>query len=209
MLQICLVMTTAREIAHTRQDSGPKPKRQPRLLTLEEFRKRYADREDGFKYEFKNGEVIKSPGQMNPSQLYIVKNLNRRFARTKAYEQGGELIAEVDQMTAPAKQRRPDLSYWSAARIANGQESVSEFVLEIISPTDRLEDVEEKLLEYFEAGVKVVWQIRPRSQSVHVYTAPTEVSICTGDTVCSAAPVLPDFRMKAREVFERQGGGAA
>lgn len=184
------------------QDIETKPKRAARLLTLEEFRKKYANREDGFKYEFKNGEIIKSPGNMNPKQLYIVKNLNRRFSRTQAYAQGDELIAEVDQLTAPARQRRPDLSYWTSDRIAAGLESVSEFVIEIISPTDKLEDVEEKLLEYFEAGVKVVWQIRPRSQSVHVYTSPVDVIICTGESVCSAAPVLPDFEMTAREIFE-------
>ena len=196
-------MTTAAGIPQAQQNGGTKPKRPARSLSLEEFRRKYADREDGFKYEFINGKVIKSPGQMNPKQLFIVKNLNRRFVQTKAYEQGGELIAEVDQLTAPARQRRPDLSYWSAARIADGIDTVSEFVLEIISPTDKLEDVEEKLHEYFEAGVKVVWQIRPKSQAVHVYTAPTRVSICTGESICSAAPVLPDFEITAQEVFKR------
>lgn len=172
-----------------------------RLFTLEEFRRKYTNREDGYKYEFKDGAIIKSPSQMNPKQLFIVKNLNRRFVKTEAYAHGAELIAEVDQLTTPSRQRRPDLSLWTAKRIETGEESVSEFVIEIISPTDKLEEVEEKLHEYFEAGVKVLWQIRPRTQSVHVYTSPTSVTICTGDRECSAAPVLPDFKMRAEEVF--------
>ncbi len=200
-------MTTATATQQTPPGSGVKRKAKstPRPLTLEEFRRKYADREDGYKYEFKEGIIIKSPSNMNPKQLFIVKNLNRRFVQTQAYANGAELIAEVDQLTAPAKQRRPDLSLWTAKRIEKGEESVSEFVIEIISPTDKVEDVEDKLHEYFDAGVKVVWQIRPRTQSVHVYTSPTTVTICTGDRVCSAAPVLADFEMRAGEVFGKGG----
>lgn len=196
-------MTTATAIPQTplSSETKRKVKSAPRLLTLEEFRRKYANREDGYKYEFKDGIIIKSPSNINPKQLFIVKNLNRRFTKTSAYANGAELIAEVDQLTAPTRQRRPDLSLWTAERIETGEESVSEFVIEIISPTDKLEDVEDKLHEYFEAGVKVVWQIRPRTQSVHVYTSPTSVTICTGDRVCSAAPVMPDFELTAGEVF--------
>jgi len=196
-------MTTATATQKTQpgNEVKRKVKSKPRLLTLEEFRRKYAGREDGNKYEFKNGIVIKSPSNMNAKQLYIVKNLNRRFAQTQAYASGAELIAEVDQLTAPSQQRRPDLSLWTTKRIETGDESVSEFVIEIISPTDKLEDVEDKLREYFEAGVKIVWQIRPRSQSVHVYTSPTTVIICTGERICSATPVLPDFEITAAKVF--------
>ncbi len=197
-------MMTVSEATPSSQNLGRKPKKRPvRLLTLEEFRRKFASREDGFKYEYKNGEIIKSPGNMTPKQLYIVKNLNRRFVQTRAWSEGAELVAEVDQLTAPTRQRRPDLSFWPAARIAEATESVSDFVIEIISPTDKLEDVEDKLLEYFEAGVKVVWQIRPKSYSVHVYTSPVNVTICTGNSICSAAPVLPDFEIRAADIFKR------
>jgi len=36
----------------------PKPKSAPRRLTLEEFRRKYSDREDGFKYEFVRESVF-------------------------------------------------------------------------------------------------------------------------------------------------------
>lgn len=196
-------MTTATASQQAQPDKKVKHKVKstPRPLTLQDFRRKYSEREDGYKYEYKDGAIIKSPGNMNPKQLFIVKNLSRRFAQTQAYAQGDELIAEVDQLTAPSRQRRPDLSFWTSERIKTADESVSDFVIEIISPTDKLEDVEDKLNEYFEAGVKVVWQIRPRTQSVHVYTSPTSVTICTGDRICSAAPVLPDFELTASEIF--------
>jgi len=182
-----------------------KPKVAPRRLTLEEFRRKYSDREDGYKYEFVKGEVIKTPSNMNPAQLFIVRNLSRFFAKTSAYASGAELIPEVDQVTLPLQLRRPDLSLWTSERIEKAQdESVSEFVIEIISPTDRSVKVEEKVLEYFEAGVKVVWLLFPQTQTVHVYTSPVSVMICKDQRVCSAAPVVADFEMTAAEVFAKK-----
>lgn len=204
-------MTTTSAIAPAPVQKGnktgvaTKPKAAPRRLTLEEFRRKYSDREDGYKYEFVKGEIIKTPSNMNPTQLFIVRNLSRFFAKTSAYANGAELIPEVDQITLPLQLRRPDLSLWTSERIEKAQdESVSEFVIEIISPTDRSVKVEEKVLEYFEAGVKVVWLLFPQTQTAHVYTSPISVMICKGDRVCSAAPVVPDFEIRAEEVFARK-----
>jgi len=177
-----------------------KPKR---LLTLAEFRRKYSDREDRYKYEFNNGIVEKSSSSMNPKQLFIVKNLNRRFIQTQAFADGGELIPEVEQMTSAAQLRRPDISYWTANKIKNANESISEFAIEIISPTDNYIKVGEKCREYFRAGMKVLWQIIPEEQSVYVYTSPTQVTICEGSKVCPAAPVIPDFEIAAEDIFSK------
>lgn len=171
------------------------------MLTLEQFRRRYSDREDGYKYEFNNGVIEKSPSNMNAKQMYIVKNLNRRFVQTQSFANGDELTPEVEQLTAVNQARRPDLSYWPSSKIKQGDETVSEFVIEIISPTDNYLKVNKKLREYFKAGVKVVWQIVPEEQAVYVYTSPTSVTICEGETLCSAAPVLTDFNIAAKDIF--------
>lgn len=183
------------------QNAETKPKRAPRVLTLEQFRRRYSEREDGYKYEFDNGIVEKSPSNINAKQLYIVKKLNRRFIQTQAFASGDELTPEVEQITAPNQSRRPDLSYWPSSKIKQGDETVSGFIIEIISPIDNYLKVNKKLREYFKAGVKVVWQIVPEEQTVYVYTSPTKVIICEGDTVCSAAPVVPDFEIAAKDIF--------
>ena len=59
-------------------------------------------------------------------------------------------------------------------------------------------------MAYFNAGVMVVWHVFPELKSVHVFTSPVDVTICEGDTVCSAAPALPDLQMTANEVFYRK-----
>lgn len=194
--------TEATAIAPVKSQNGEaKAKRSPRLLTLEQFRRRYSDREDGYKYEFDNGIIEKSPSHLKVKQFHIVDNLTEAFRKTAAFQQGGRLATEIEQLTSTTQLRRPDLAYLSRKKIQNNDESVSEFVIEIISPTDNYLKVNKKLREYFKAGVKVVWQIVPEEQTVYVYTSPTKVTICEGDMVCSAAPVASDFTIAAKDIF--------
>ena len=180
---------------------APPIKPASRPMTLAEFRKRYGSREDDFKYEFNKGRVEKYKSNMNDQHAHIIRNLPRLFARTIAYTTGAELIPEMDQLTGPDQQRRPDLSFWPDDKIKSANERVSEFVIEIISPTDRHDDIVLKRREYFRAGVRVAWYISPAEQTVSVYLSPTDVTVCEGAMRCSAAPILPDFEISAADVF--------
>ncbi|MFN4254876.1 MAG: Uma2 family endonuclease [Saprospiraceae bacterium] len=196
-------MTTAIAPSPVANGHSQKAKPQPRLLTLAEFRRKYSNREDGFKYEFNNGIVEKYPSDMNIKQFHIIQNLTRRFAQTQAYAERAELASEVELLTSPFQMRKPDLALLTRTQIQSHDEYVSGFVIEIISPTDRHDDIVRKRREYFSAGVQVLWQIAPVEKTVSVYTSPTSVVVCEGNAVCSAAPVLPDFEMTADEVFAK------
>ena len=39
------------------------------------------------------------------------------------------------------------------------------------------------------------------NQQIYVYTSSTEVTICKGNDVCSADPILPDFSFKVKDLF--------
>lgn len=177
--------------------------KEKRVLTLEAFRRRYSEREDGYKYEYNDGEIEKTESKMKVSQFYIVNNLTRRFTQTKAFAKGDALAVETEQITLPNRLRRPDLLYLAAQKIKTNDESISDFVIEIISEHDNINRVYKKLEEYFAAGVKVVWLVFPDLDQVHVYTSIFDVTICKDAKVCSAAPVLPDFDMTASEVFAK------
>lgn len=175
-----------------------------RHLTLNQFWEKYADREDGYKYEFNNGIVEKTPRRMKIKELHISKNIKRAFSLTEAYKNGGELFEEVDIQTLVEQGRRPDMVYFTNDEIKQGDIYVlPSFVIEIISDTDGINRVNEKLLEYFEAGVKVVWHIFPKQQMVYVFTSLTNVTICREDMNCSAAPAIADFQMSAKDIFKK------
>jgi Uma2 family endonuclease len=119
-----------------------------RLITLEKFLDRYTNREDSFKYEWKNGTIEKKDRTINRDQTKILQKLMRLFAKTKAYQSGGELINEVDMFLKTANRtRRADIVYMTAQQIEeseSGDLTVCPFVVEVISKNDQINEVDTK-----------------------------------------------------------------
>lgn len=139
-------------------------------------------------------------------QWYIVDNLESHFVQTAAYQLGNRLFNEPEIWTSETQVRAPDLAYLTKKQIRKetpDEKTISPFVIEVVSQTDRMYKVTEKLREYFKAGVEVVWLILPESEEVYVYTSPLEVSISHGDKPCFAGSVLSDFNITAADIFRK------
>jgi hypothetical protein len=67
--------------------AGQKPKT-AKMITKEQFPRRYSNREDGFKYEFNQGIVEKTTGT-NQQQATIQGVIFRFFIKTKIFQDGG------------------------------------------------------------------------------------------------------------------------
>lgn len=175
-----------------------------KIDTLEKFRA-WTPPEDGFKYEWNNGVIEKSPKKITFENLFIVQRLNRFFQATEPYRQVGELFTEPESMTSSTQLRIPDMAYYTAQQItdagAGKTPSVPEFIIEFVSDNDVHQKVLKKLDEYFNAGARVVWLIVPQVKLVYVYTSPIDVFICKGERVCSAEPVIPGFKTSADALF--------
>lgn len=157
---------------------------------------------DGFKYEWNDGELIKFSG-MNKKQIRIYNILNRLFI-SKGYWEKGTFVSEYDVQLTGIQMRRPDIAYLTNMQLEEadqGQDPIPPFVIEIISETDNINKVLAKISEYYKAGVKVVWLIFPEEKEVHVYTSRREVKICIENDVCSANPVLPEFEIGVDILF--------
>lgn len=167
--------------------------------TLEEFLE--WEPEDGFKYEWNDGEIIQFTG-MDRKQLFIFEAINDLFI-AKGLWKTGTLVAEQNIMLTGIQMRRPDIAYFTKTQVKNMKdfEVIPDFVIEIISTYDNLNKVEEKITEYFKAGVKVIWNILPEQKLIYVYTSRKQVQICMDDDICSAKPVLPEFEIKVSEIF--------
>ncbi|MGB3776833.1 MAG: Uma2 family endonuclease [Tunicatimonas sp.] len=75
------------------------------------------------------------------------------------------------------------------------------FAVEIISPNEKGFRIEQKTLDYFAAGVRVLWQIYPNVRLVKVLTSPRDVQMCFGSDACTAAPALPDLQLTVDELL--------
>jgi Uma2 family endonuclease len=160
---------------------------------------------DGWKYDWNDGITTKYKRMISEKQRYIVRNLLRAFHLTETYKQGHDILPESETSYDNTRYRIPDIAYYTHQQTnaaAKGEHTVSDFVIEILSDSDLQKSIENKLWEYFEEGVKVVWHIIPYRQIVKVYTSPRHVSICLGDDMCSAKPVLNDFEIPVNQIFE-------
>lgn len=174
-----------------------------RIDTLEKFLKWMP--EDGFKYEWNNGTIEKSPKMITQATFFIFKNLNRKFVKTAMFADGGEMIAEAQTMTSISQLRIPDLAFFTSKQIklaASGDLQTPDFAIELVSENDKHRKILEKLDEYFNAGIQVVWLISPELRTVYVYRSPVDVEVCRGKKICSAAPALPDFEISVDDIFQ-------
>ena len=147
-----------------------------------------------FKYEWNNGKIERTD-YMKFDERILVSRLCRRFTQTEAYKQEGDLLPEADIYTSPDKYRRPDVAFLTKDQInGSGIEvkyAIPSFVIEVISPNDRIKYLEEKLQEYFDAGIQVVWHIFPNTRQFWICSDPLHHSVHSGSDVCSAGPALP------------------
>jgi Uma2 family endonuclease len=179
-----------------------------RNITTEIYYEEYRQREDSRKYELVDGQIETFEKAMHDSQLYIADNLTRFFYRL--FYEGkvtGTFQAEKDTELWKNHVRIPDMCYLSQRQIVEafeGKHPVAEFLIEVVSPTDKAEKYAGKIDDYFKAGVKVVWMIYPKAKQVqvHHYNS-SHITICKGDMVCSAAPVLPEFALTVNEIFKK------
>ena len=86
--------------------------------------------------------------------------------------------------------------------MANGQNQVPQFVIEIISNTDQMNKMIAKMQDYRNADVPVIWHIYQNFNEIHVYNGKT-MQVCIGTDMCSAEPVLPDFKMSVNDILNK------
>ncbi len=76
-----------------------------------------------------------------------------------------------------------------------------DFVVELLSPTDRLTDTMRKMEHWLEAGARLGWLIAPGTESVYIFEPGQPVRPVVGfDQDLVAGPVLPGFTLELRRL---------
>jgi Uma2 family endonuclease len=74
-------------------------------------------------------------------------------------------------------------------------------VVEVLSPGDSAREVADKIGEYLECGVPLVWLVDPKAKTVTVYRTLTDARRLSSEDILSAEPVLPGFSCRVSEFF--------
>lgn len=78
-----------------------------------------------------------------------------------------------------------------------------DLAVEVLSPSNTRQEMDRKLREYFEAGVRLVWYVEPAQRQVRVFTAVDQSEVVTADGILRGGDVLPGFELSIREWFDR------
>jgi Uma2 family endonuclease len=101
-----------------------------------------------------------------------------------------------------------DLAYISAQMArANRDDAfildgVPILIVEILSPSDKQEDILDKVRDYLDAGVPLVWIAEPVFRTVTVYQPNAEPILFTAKQTITGDPHLPNFRAPVIDIFE-------
>ena len=68
-------------------------------------------------------------------------------------------------------------------------------------PTDLYDGVEEKLADYFDAGIPLVWVVTPKTRTVLVYHADGTARRLRDTDDLTADPVIAGFRVRIADLF--------
>jgi Uma2 family endonuclease len=166
---------------------------------------------DDLPYEVVDGQVVEL-APMGAYEIRIATVLAVHLETFARQRQWGRAVQEMlfDLTATVQRKRRPDVAFVSYDRWPRQRriprteawEVVPNLVVEVISPTDRVDDIVDKVAEYFRAGVECVWVSLPSQEQVYIYDSPTQVRILTRADELHGEPVLPQFRLPLTALFD-------
>ncbi|MBI4312000.1 MAG: Uma2 family endonuclease [Chloroflexi bacterium] len=176
------------------------------LVTAEELVQLSAE---GKRYELVKGELRKMAptgglhGDVANMLGYLLRGyvLQHRPGYVFAAETGFRLHRNPDTVLAP------DAAFVARERLPDGPpvgyvELAPDLAAEVVSPSDTAAKVHDKVEDWLEAGVKLVWVVYPERRSVAAYRSLDDVRILREGDTLAGEPALPGFRCPVRELFQ-------
>jgi Uma2 family endonuclease len=76
-------------------------------------------------------------------------------------------------------------------------------IVEVLSPSDRIEEIEDKVAAYLRYGVKRVWVVHPTFRTITVHRPDAEPQLYNVNQSIDSSDVMPGFKIALRDVFGR------
>jgi Uma2 family endonuclease len=161
-------------------------------------------------FEVINGIVVEK--EMGARELEIANILVRYLGTFVSTRRLGRALIEFIFRIDPTKdlQRRPDVAFVSHAQWPCHRrvpkvavwDMVPDLAIEVVSPTNTANDVQEKIHDYFDAGVRKVWVIYPNQMEIYVYSSPTRIEVLSLGQELDGGDLVPGFKLPLSALFE-------
>jgi len=108
----------------------------------------------------------------------------------------------------PLMMRKPDVSFVPFSKMPAGEDPDGDFRLapdlavDVVSPGDSYGSVEQKVFDYRQAGVKLIWIVSPPTKTVLIRRLDGSCSEVDVRGTLSGEDVVPGFECAVAELFE-------
>ena len=138
---------------------------------------------------------------INAGTFLNVHVRSNRLGRVFAAETGFIIHHDPDTVRAPDA-AFVSLNRLSADEIPDGYiDLIPDLVVEVVSPNDRRREVREKVEEWLNAGVRLVWVLYPATHTATVYRSLDDIAHLTEGDFLDGEDVVPGFTCRLAELF--------
>lgn len=165
--------------------------------------------DDGYSYELIKGELVRMApaGSEHGATIMNIGIPLGQFVKKHALgvvfgaETGFKIHSDPDTVRALDvafinRDRIPESGlpkgYWPGA---------PDLAVEVISPGDTYSEVEDKVLEWIDAGTRLVIVANPRNRTLKVHRSRTEMILLMESDEFDGGDVVPGFRVRVSELF--------
>ncbi len=164
---------------------------------------------EGRLFELVDGVLVEKTVGIQESYLAVViASLIREFV--EKHDLGIVLGSDGMARLAPELVRIPDVSFIGWERFPGKKVSAllmldrgPDLAVEVLSVHNTRQEMDRKLAEYFDSGVRLVWYVDPRAKTAMVYTAADRPFILTAAQSLDGGPVLPGFSLHLADLFSK------
>lgn len=152
--------------------------------------------------------IIMSPtgsltGEKNSDLNYQLQVWNRQRKMGKVFD------SSTGFKLSNGATRSPDASWIESSRwqaIPKTQQRRfapidPDFVIELMSPTDDLAELQQKMVEYMDCGVKLGWLICPDEKQVEIYRQGVPKDVLKDPNSLSGEDILPGLTVHLTDIF--------
>lgn len=169
--------------------------------------------QQGKLYELVNGQLVEKHVSTISNLIagQLIFRLNATYPPVIAYvlpEQPTYCFGD------PTHGRRPDVSLVWAPRLAGTDPDDElyippDFVAEVVSPTNRYNEIRGRVNEFLRAGVPLVWVVEPEFRSIQAYRGEGSVALYPAHATIANEPALPGFSLLVGDLFPPPRTGVA
>lgn len=158
-------------------------------------------------YELVDGRLVeKQLGSLATKTAGIIV---KKVAIFLERSHGGDLYIEQSFECFPDDRglvRRPDIAIIATDRLSGVPEEghvpiAPDLAIEVVSPNDKIYELDQKLANYRGAGVKLVWVVNPKLRTVRIHRLDRTVTELEATDALSGEGVLPGFSILVNDLL--------